>query len=65
MVRPRRRQGPIVGKSFQGNPKDAIAGTIDKDTKEKEHGIQKEETLVNSQMASESMKGQKEPKQSR
>lgn len=65
VVRPKKRQGPTVEKSFQGSLKDAFAGTVDKDTNEREHGIQKEETLVHSPMAPESKEGQKEPKQSR
>lgn len=63
-IRPIRRQWPLVGKSMQGNQKDTNADTMDKDNKGREQGIQKEGTLLKSQVASKTMKGQKELKQS-
>lgn len=35
-IKPKRRQGPNVGKVFQGNPKDLNAGNSEKEAKEKD-----------------------------
>lgn len=62
VIKPKRRQGPDLGKHGQGNVKDHIVGNQEKDTKGKEQGHSKEETASKPPEAPhpvKSIKGQK------
>lgn len=64
-IKPKRRQGPSMGKSQQGIPKDFNVGTTDNEFKGRAQGPPNMETHVNPAEVPDSVKGSKGPRQSR
>lgn len=64
-IKPKRRQRPNMRKPLQGNPKYSNASTTEKETKDKDQGLLKEEQPIKPSDALEPVKGYKELKSSK